>query len=346
MELIKQPTSTTCGQACIAMIAGKSVEQVMKDMKTDSPTSIGQLMEILDFYGIRHAERNKRISKKNPVPYEYSILTVHTNAGYTHWTLLYDGKYYDPEFGLIKGEYTFGKITSFLEIYGIRKVLINFSVPTSRIKQSELNGQCLIRCDQEWFNEVELQVNQYLAANKSRIIEDIFGTPISAQEIKVALEGSETAYFVSSVSWHRNRDDGEQKTSISVDIRQYENGQNIKSFESQIPNCDSVEDAIKEALQSVWRIIVSEKTTLDSGQLFLPVSHSGLQLLYKHYFIGVTEGNLVLPMKDFLHFLQIYTDYELAPFIKALSSVQRIEWLYCDEVENSLHPLISLTPSS
>ena len=45
MELIKQPTSTTCGQACIAMIAGKSVEQVMKDMKTDSPTSIGQLMD-------------------------------------------------------------------------------------------------------------------------------------------------------------------------------------------------------------------------------------------------------------------------------------------------------------
>lgn len=295
------------------------------------------------------------------------------------------------DFVVLVGNNNSGKTMVMQLIYGIRKVLANFSVPTSRIKQSELNGQYLIRCDQEWFNEVELQVNQYLAANKSRIIEDIFGTPISAEEIKVALEGSETAYFVSSVSWHRNRDDGEQKTSISVDIRQYENGQNIKSFESQIPNCDSVEDAIKEALQSVWRIIVSEKTTLDSGQLFLPASRSGLQLLYKHYFIGETEGNLVLPMRDFLHFLQIYTEdrrlqesrrdlvefgeehllmgkvaqigdetfymdrqeertvslyiassmiHELAPFIKALSSVRRIDWLYCDEVENSLHPLM------
>lgn len=117
MELIMQPTFLTCGQACIAMIAGKSVEEVIKDMKTDTATSIGQLIEILDFYGIRHAERNKRISKKNPVPYERSILTVHMNAGYTHWVLLYDNKYYDPEFGLIKGEYTHGKITSFLEIY-------------------------------------------------------------------------------------------------------------------------------------------------------------------------------------------------------------------------------------
>ena len=117
MELIMQPTFTTCGQACIAMIAGKPIEDVIKDMKTDGPTSIGQLIEILDFYGIKHAERNKRISKKNPVPYEYSILTVHMSAGYTHWTLLYDKKYFDPEFGLIEGEYTYGKVTSFLEIY-------------------------------------------------------------------------------------------------------------------------------------------------------------------------------------------------------------------------------------
>ena len=117
MKLIMQPTSLTCGQACIAMITGKSVDEVIKDMKTDGATSIGQLIEILDAYGIGHAERNKRISKKNPVPYKYSILTVHTNAGYTHWALLYDNKYYDPEFGLIEGEYAHGKITSFLEIY-------------------------------------------------------------------------------------------------------------------------------------------------------------------------------------------------------------------------------------
>ena len=117
MELVLQPTSTTCGQACIAMITGKDIEQVMKDMKTDGPTSIGQLIDILDFYRVKHGQKNTRISKKNPVPHEYSILTVHTNAGYTHWTLLFDHKYYDPEFGLIDGEYTYGKITSFLAIF-------------------------------------------------------------------------------------------------------------------------------------------------------------------------------------------------------------------------------------
>lgn len=117
MRLIKQPTPETCGQACIAMISGKDINEVIKDMKTSGPTSIGQLMDILDAYGIRHAERNTRISKKNPAPHKYSILTVHTHGGYTHWSLLYDGKYYDPEFGIIEGEYTQGKITSFLAIY-------------------------------------------------------------------------------------------------------------------------------------------------------------------------------------------------------------------------------------
>lgn len=117
MELIKQPSFETCGQACVAMITGKDINDVIRDMKTSGSTSIGQLIEILDKYEIRHAERNIRISKKNPKPYKYSILTVHANGGYTHWVLFYNDKYYDPEFGLIEGEYTYGKITSFLEIY-------------------------------------------------------------------------------------------------------------------------------------------------------------------------------------------------------------------------------------
>ena len=90
--------------------------QVIKDMKTNGPTSIGQLIEALDFYGLKHAERNVRISKKNPTPTEYSILTVHMNAGYTHWVLYYHGKYYDPEFGLLDACHPEGRVTSFLGI--------------------------------------------------------------------------------------------------------------------------------------------------------------------------------------------------------------------------------------
>lgn len=116
MELVMQPTFSTCGQACIAMITGKNIQEVIKDMKTDRPTSIGQLIDALDFYGIKHAEKNVRISKKNPVQSDFSILTLHMEAGYTHWVLFYQGKYYDPEFGLLDQCHSKGRITSFLAI--------------------------------------------------------------------------------------------------------------------------------------------------------------------------------------------------------------------------------------
>lgn len=284
-----------------------------------------------------------------------------------------------------------GKTMVMQLIYGIRKELNDFPVTVSGIKRSELNGEYLLLCAQDWFREVELQINQYLAESKSRIIERIFGVSIFVEEIKIVLEDTESAHFVSSISEYRDRDAGEQEIGMSIDILQYEKGEKIKSFESCLSEGSYSEKVIEETLKNVWRIILSGKSPLDSGQLFLPASRSGLQLLYKHYFAGETEGNLVMPIKDFLRFLQLYSVdkqlnevrkallefgeehllegnivqkgdetfyvdrhgeravslyiassmiHELTPFIKALSATQKIGWLYCDEVENSLHPLL------
>ena len=284
-----------------------------------------------------------------------------------------------------------GKTMIMQLIYGLREELINFCVPVSGAKKTELNGQGLIRCDRDWFREVELSINTYLDENKSRIVERIYGIPISVEEIRVALEDTETTYFVSSISEYRNRDVGDQKVGVSIDTLWYENGEKRSSYKSLLLGGNVWNDAEEETLKIVWRIMLSGKNTLDSAQLFLPASRSGLQLLYKHYFAGETEGNLVMPIKDFLRFLQLYSEdkqldetrkallefgeeyllqgkvvqkgdetfyidryadkmvslhiassmiHELTPFIKALSATQRIGWLYCDEVENSLHPLL------
>ncbi len=116
IKLIMQPNPCACGQACIAMLAGVSVDEVIKNMHTHGPTSIGQLIEALDFYNIKHADKNVRLSKKNPRISEVAILTVHMPK-YTHWVVHYKGKFYDPEFGLLEECHPDGKITSFLEIY-------------------------------------------------------------------------------------------------------------------------------------------------------------------------------------------------------------------------------------
>lgn len=284
-----------------------------------------------------------------------------------------------------------GKTMVLQLIYGLRKELKNIPLPVLGVRSSDLNGQYLVQCAQDWFREVEVRANRYLAENKLRIMEDIFGIPIYAEEIKIALEGMGSTKFVSSISGYEDRDAEEQKTGISIDTRQYENGKSMRSFINRIPVGGYLGDGAAEALRIVWRIILTGTADPDSNQLFLPASRSGLQLLYKHYFAGKIEGNLVMPVKEFLRFLQLYAEnkqlsesqkallefgeqhllagkvvqrgeetfyvdedrgrefslhiassmiHELTPFIKALNATQQIDWLYCDEVENSLHPLL------
>lgn len=284
-----------------------------------------------------------------------------------------------------------GKTMVMQLIYGIREKLSSFPVTDLRVKKSDLNGQCLLRCDQDWFREMETCINEYLAVHKSQIIESIFGTLISAEEIRIALEAVESEYFVSSVSAYRNREAGGQKTEFNIDTRRYVHGENVKSYNCRISEWNGLEDGTQMALQAVWSIILSGKIAADAGQIFLPAARSGLQLLYRQYFAGGAEGSFVTPIKDFLRFLQLYAEerqpeegrkgllefgeehllqgkvtqigdetfyvdrqvgrpvslhiassmiHELTPFIKVLSAARKIDWLYCDEVENSLHPLL------
>lgn len=288
------------------------------------------------------------------------------------------------------GDNNSGKTMVMQLIYGIREVLGKLDIPVSGAQISDSHGQYLIRCDQRWFRETELQINAYLAEHQAQIVEEIFGTPVPAGEIKIALEDTGTT-FVSSISSYQYGSTGAQKNDISIDTIQYEQGETVHSFETHISEWDTSGDLQTEVVKIVWRILLSGKANPDSRQLFLPASRSGLQLLYKHYFAGESEGNLVIPVKEFLRFLQLYSEdrkpdearrallefgeerllhgkviqegdetfyvehsmgrpvslylassmiHELTPFVKALSATRRIDWLYCDEVENSLHPLL------
>ncbi len=115
--MLKMQTNfAACGQACIAMLTNRDVATVCNELKMTRAMSIGQIIEGLDNYYIHHAEKNVRLSQKNPTIPEIAILTVHMET-YTHWVLFFKGRYLDPEFGEFTEEYTKGKITSFLTIF-------------------------------------------------------------------------------------------------------------------------------------------------------------------------------------------------------------------------------------
>ena len=56
IESIIQPQEGLCGQVCVAMLSGVSVEEVVQVMKSKKwQASISKVIETLDYYGIAHS---------------------------------------------------------------------------------------------------------------------------------------------------------------------------------------------------------------------------------------------------------------------------------------------------
>ena len=115
INYIKQPTDYLCGQACVAMLAGVSTEEVVFVMKNDKGTGKKDIEKALNYYGIRQAKTMTKADSSSVLP-KACILKV-LLPGYSHWVLYYDGKYYDPEFGVMEELYPKARIQSYLEIF-------------------------------------------------------------------------------------------------------------------------------------------------------------------------------------------------------------------------------------
>lgn len=115
MELIMQPTEYLCGQACVAMLANVSVDEVIQVMNNDKGTSKKEIADALKHYGINTAKTMTKADSHSVLP-EVCILKV-LLPKYSHWVLYYKGKYYDPEFGLLDSLLPKERIQSYLEIF-------------------------------------------------------------------------------------------------------------------------------------------------------------------------------------------------------------------------------------
>lgn len=108
---IIQPQDRLCGQACVAMLAGVELEEVIKTMKAKKrQSSLSKVIETLDYYGIAHSDKMIYKLKNDHILPKCCI--VNTKG---HLILFYNGKYYDPSKGILK-EYDQNQITGYLEI--------------------------------------------------------------------------------------------------------------------------------------------------------------------------------------------------------------------------------------
>ncbi len=97
---IEQPTEYLCGQSVVAMLAGVSVDAVIDVMQTEQGTSTPEIRDALKWYGLKTATKARLKYNPGQALPDCCILSVML-PGYGHWSLYYNGKYYDPEFGVL-----------------------------------------------------------------------------------------------------------------------------------------------------------------------------------------------------------------------------------------------------
>ncbi len=97
---IKEPTDLQCGQAVLAMLSDKSVEDIIAIVGTERETTLKQMFLALDTLSIKYNTNRIEITEDTVLP-EVCILSLETPRCW-HWSLYFKGTFYDPEHGVLK----------------------------------------------------------------------------------------------------------------------------------------------------------------------------------------------------------------------------------------------------
>jgi len=114
INYLRQFQNGCCGQTCLAMLAGISVDEVIKIMKsTKWQASISKVIETLDYFGFLHKKPIYTKGRRVNLP-KCCIINVR-GKNKSHLMVCYEGKYYDSSSGILQ-EYEFENMISYIEI--------------------------------------------------------------------------------------------------------------------------------------------------------------------------------------------------------------------------------------
>jgi len=122
MKILKQPTNYTCGQTCVAMLAGITVEKAIEVVDKKGDTSGNDLIKALNKLNIKCSDRLERSKGKLPKLAIIKYTWKNRIKEGSHWILCNNGKFYNPYYGVLDSPFTndsynWQKIVSYIEIY-------------------------------------------------------------------------------------------------------------------------------------------------------------------------------------------------------------------------------------
>lgn len=122
MVHLHQPEgSSLCGQTCVAMAAGVSLDRAIEVFGNRNSTYTRQLVAALRVLGLECADRLRRVSKNRVTPPRAILCARWLNRKRKprlwHWVLVWDGRVYDPAGRYPEGYGSDCEFTSYLEIF-------------------------------------------------------------------------------------------------------------------------------------------------------------------------------------------------------------------------------------
>lgn len=115
IDLVTQPWDGLCGQACIAMLAGTTLDEASDIMKCrEWQANMGKMIGTLEYLGIRHADKIVyTLGKEVKLP--HCCIIMEKMGRYSHYLVGFEGNYYDPNLGILK-TFDLTKVIGYLEI--------------------------------------------------------------------------------------------------------------------------------------------------------------------------------------------------------------------------------------
>ena len=104
LKPLVQPTNDTCGQTCIAMLAGVKVDTAIANTRAINGCVTADLVRGLDAHGIKHGTERRWPWKRNTANWKVPDVAIITlaprNENWYHAVVLHNGKIYDPALGV------------------------------------------------------------------------------------------------------------------------------------------------------------------------------------------------------------------------------------------------------
>lgn len=99
ISYIHESTDLQCGQAVLAMVLGKTVDEIVEYLGNDRETNLREMKKALRKYGINISDERCQAADKSDLP-ELCLLSLETPRCW-HWSLYHKGTFYDPENGIM-----------------------------------------------------------------------------------------------------------------------------------------------------------------------------------------------------------------------------------------------------